>query len=117
MVTRIHLQHAIVVRLHARKSNVVILTPEKAGYHWCLSRNLSLSVGVSTQDGAGMLPGPRDRGLTTTRTLFTCTLNWKLRRMEEFPANTCVVVSLLSREKSSTFDAPVLLMERCEIKF
>ncbi len=28
MVTRLHLSHAIVVRLHVRKRNVVILTPE-----------------------------------------------------------------------------------------
>ncbi len=31
LVTRLHLPHAIVVRLHVRKSNVVILTPETAG--------------------------------------------------------------------------------------
>ncbi len=31
MVTRLHLPHAIVVMLHVRKSNVVILTPETAG--------------------------------------------------------------------------------------
>ncbi len=30
MVTKLHLPHAIVVRLHVRKSNVVILTPETA---------------------------------------------------------------------------------------
>ncbi len=30
MVTWLHLAHAIVVRLYVRKSNVVILTPEKA---------------------------------------------------------------------------------------
>ncbi len=28
LVTRLHLPHAIVVRLHERKNNVVILTPE-----------------------------------------------------------------------------------------
>ncbi len=31
MVARLDLPHAIVVRLHVRKSNVVILTPETAG--------------------------------------------------------------------------------------
>ncbi len=31
LVTRLHQPHAIVVKLHVRKSNVVILTPEKAG--------------------------------------------------------------------------------------
>ncbi len=30
ILTRLHLLHAIVVRLHVRKSNVVILTPETA---------------------------------------------------------------------------------------
>ncbi len=30
MVTRLHLPHAIVVRLNVRKGNVVILTPETA---------------------------------------------------------------------------------------
>ncbi len=52
MVTRLHLPHAIVERLHVRKSNVVILTPETAGLGWCLSSNLSLSVGFSIQDEA-----------------------------------------------------------------
>ncbi len=31
LVTRIHLLHAILVRLHVRKSNAVILTPERVG--------------------------------------------------------------------------------------
>ncbi len=31
LMTRLHLPHAIVVRLHVRKGNVVILTPEMAG--------------------------------------------------------------------------------------
>ncbi len=30
ILTRLHLPHAIVVRLHVHKSNVVILTPETA---------------------------------------------------------------------------------------
>ncbi len=30
ILTRLHLPHAIVARLHVRKSNVVILTPETA---------------------------------------------------------------------------------------
>ncbi len=30
-VTRLHLPHAIVVRLYVRKINIVILTPETAG--------------------------------------------------------------------------------------
>ncbi len=45
MVTRLHQPHAIVVRLHVRKINFVILIPET-------SRRLSLSVGFSTQDEA-----------------------------------------------------------------
>ncbi len=31
LVKRLHLTHAIVVRLHVRKINVVILTPESRG--------------------------------------------------------------------------------------
>ncbi len=31
LLTRLHLLHAIVVKLHVCKSNVVILTPEMAG--------------------------------------------------------------------------------------
>ncbi len=31
LVTRLHLTHMIVVRLHVRKSNVVVLTPETVG--------------------------------------------------------------------------------------
>ncbi len=31
LVTRLHLPHALVVRLHVRKSYVVILTPKTAG--------------------------------------------------------------------------------------
>ncbi len=42
MVNRLHLPHAIVVRLHVRKSNVVI----------CLSSGLTLSVGFSIQGEA-----------------------------------------------------------------
>ncbi len=52
MVTRLHLPHAIVVRLHVRKSNVVILTPGTAVNRWCLSSRLSLSVGFSIQEEA-----------------------------------------------------------------
>ncbi len=52
MVTRLHLPHAIIVRLHVRKSNVVILIQETAVKRWCLSSSLSLSVGFSIQDEA-----------------------------------------------------------------
>ncbi len=51
LVTRLHLPHAIVVKLHLRKSNVVILTGND-GHNWCLSSSLSLSVGFSVQDEA-----------------------------------------------------------------
>ncbi len=71
LVTRLHLPHAIVVKLHLHKSNVVILTPETTG------SSLSLSVGFSIQDEAMDLSGPRHSGLTTMRTLFTCSLNWE----------------------------------------
>ncbi len=50
MVTRLHLPHAIVVRLHLR--NVVILTPETVGIIGVLSSNLSLSAGLSIKDEA-----------------------------------------------------------------
>ncbi len=49
MVTRLYLPHAIVVRLHVHKSNVVILTPETAVK---FGQSLSLSVGFSIQDEA-----------------------------------------------------------------
>ncbi len=52
MVTRLHLPHTIIVRLHVRKSNVVILIQETAVKRWCLSRSLSLSVGFSIQNEA-----------------------------------------------------------------
>ncbi len=48
MVTRLHLPHVIVMRLHVCKSNVVILN----GLRWCLSSSLSLSVEFSIQDEA-----------------------------------------------------------------
>ncbi len=47
MGTRPHLPHAIVVRLHVCKSNVVILTPETD-----ILYSLTLSVGFSIQDEA-----------------------------------------------------------------
>ncbi len=52
METRLHLPHAIIVRLHVRKSSVVILIQETAAKRWCLSSSLSLSVGFSIQDEA-----------------------------------------------------------------
>ncbi len=48
LVTRLHLPHAIVVRLRSRKSNVVILTPESAGTIDVCA--VALSVGFSIQD-------------------------------------------------------------------
>ncbi len=52
MVTRLHLPHAIVVRLHVHKADVVILTPEAVDKVGVLSSSLSLSLGFSTQDDA-----------------------------------------------------------------
>ncbi len=49
---RLHLPHAIIVRLHAHKVDVVILTPEAALHSLCLSSSLSLPVGFSIQDEA-----------------------------------------------------------------
>ncbi len=48
MATRLHLPHAIVMRLHAHYIIMVILTPETV----CLSSSLSLPVGFSIQDEA-----------------------------------------------------------------
>ncbi len=56
---RLHLLHAIVVKLNVRKSNVVILKPETAVNRWCLSSSLSLSVGFSIQNEDMDVPGPR----------------------------------------------------------
>ncbi len=79
-VTRLHLPHAIVVRLHMRKINVVILLPEKAD---------SLSVRAvaypcwwdfPSRTKPWMFPGPSHRRLTTMWPVFTCSLNWELRR-------------------------------------
>ncbi len=61
LVTRLHLPHAIAVRLHMRNINSVILTPETA-----------VTVGVAYpcrydfpfRLKPWMLPGPRHRGLT-----------------------------------------------------
>ncbi len=36
--------HAIVVRVHVHKPDVVILTPERADLIWCLSNSPALSV-------------------------------------------------------------------------
>ncbi len=46
LVTRLHLPHAILVRLHVRKNNIVILTPETAVTAG-VSSSLSWSVGFS----------------------------------------------------------------------
>ncbi len=73
MVTRLHLLHAIVVRLHAHYIDVVILTPETADIVGVLSSSLS-------RTKPWMLPGPRHRGLTTMRAVVTFYLNLELRR-------------------------------------
>ncbi len=68
--------HAIVVRLHVRKINVVILTPETAGT-FLFEEQAIFSVGFSMQD-EGMdvaRSAPRGGGLTTTWMLFTYSLN------------------------------------------
>ncbi len=70
MVTRLNLPHAMVVRLHVRKSNVVILTPETAlivgvravAYPWLLLRvalaraNALLGLMVRARRGGEGLP-------------------------------------------------------------
>ncbi len=48
MTTRLHLPHAIVMRLDVHYINIAIPTPETM----CLSNSLSLPVGFSIQDEA-----------------------------------------------------------------
>ncbi len=50
LVTRLHLSHAIAVRLRVRKS--CYPHTGNGGHSWCLSSSLSLSVGFSIQDEA-----------------------------------------------------------------
>ncbi len=50
--TRLHLPHAIVVRLHVRKTDFVILTPKTVDLICCLNSSLSLSEAFSIQDVA-----------------------------------------------------------------
>ncbi len=52
MVTRLHLPHAIGVRLHAHYIYVVILTPKTADIVGVLSSSLPWSVGFSIQNEA-----------------------------------------------------------------
>ncbi len=47
------------------------------GLNWCLSCSPSSSVAFATQDKALDVAGLR-LGLATTRTLYTCYLNWEL---------------------------------------
>ncbi len=49
-MTRLHLLHAIVVRLHVLKVVVVILTPETVVMVGALSSSLPLAEGFSIQD-------------------------------------------------------------------
>ncbi len=64
VVTRLHLPHAIIVRLHVRKSNI-----GNGGHRCCVSSILSLS---EAMDVARYAP----QGLTTCRrTLITRSLN------------------------------------------
>ncbi len=77
MVTRLHLPHAIVVSLHVRKSNVVILTPETAVTVGVWAVAYSCRYDFPSRTKPWMLPGPHDRGLTTTRTLLSCSLYWE----------------------------------------
>ncbi len=49
-MAKLHLPHAIVVRLHVRKINFVILTPETMGIVGVLSSSSSLPVGFSIQE-------------------------------------------------------------------
>ncbi len=44
LVTRLHLPHAIVVRVHVHIPDVGILIPERADLIWCLSSRPALSV-------------------------------------------------------------------------
>ncbi len=51
-MTRLHLPHAIVVRLHVPEIHVVILTPETVDKFGVLSSSLILSVGFFIQGEA-----------------------------------------------------------------
>ncbi len=51
-MTRLHLPHAIVVKLHAHYIDVFILTPETAEIFGVTSSSLSLRVGYSIQNEA-----------------------------------------------------------------
>ncbi len=70
LVTRPHLPHAMVVRLH-----VAIHTPGTAA-----SFGVKEMANCSSRTKPWMLPGPRHRGLTTMLALFTRSYNWELRR-------------------------------------
>ncbi len=52
MVARLHLPHAIEVRLHAHQIDVVILTPQTVGTVGALDGSPSLSVGFPIQGEA-----------------------------------------------------------------
>ncbi len=79
-MTRLHQPHVIVVRLHLHIINVVILTPETAVNVGVWAVAYPCPVGFSIQDEALDAARSAARGLTTMRTLFTCSLNWDKRR-------------------------------------
>ncbi len=71
MVTSLHIPHAVLVRLHVRKINVVILTLETAFTVGVLAVAYPCRYDFPSRMKPWMLPDPRHRGLTTMRTLFT----------------------------------------------
>ncbi len=77
LVSRLHLPHVIVVRLHVRKINIIILTPETAGTVGVGALAYPCRYDFPSRTKPWMLLGPHHRGLTSTRTLLTCSLNWE----------------------------------------
>ncbi len=51
MVTKLHLPHAIAVRLHMRKSNIVILKPKTSGIGFSI-QDEAMDVAQSAPQGA-----------------------------------------------------------------
>ncbi len=79
-MAKLHLSHAIIVRLNVYETDVVILTPETADIVGVLSSSLSLSAGFSIQGEAMDAARSAPQGFTTMWTLFTCSLNGEITR-------------------------------------
>ncbi len=76
VVTMLYLSHAIEVRLHTHKADVVILTQETTDSIWWFSCSPSLSVGFSIQDEAMNVARSAPQGAH----YHADVINWDLRR-------------------------------------